>query len=231
MAVLRSGKNTIIKRKATTVNKIHPKYKFKECSIKLNRLSQSEIQSHLQPSSLSSSSKYNLRQKKVQKNAPIPCTSIQVNVNERQVAVVPKSNVIWRDLLKQTYDFRPTDIVLAKMANFRPWPARINSIYKVGNVLKCYVLFYGTHQIGSVLKSQCVKFDACDLFLLNTIDEIKTKYNCNLDYEKLSDTEDMGRALAIQKLTQVQKFLLAIRDAERLRHIPLNLSMLQSVSI
>lgn len=226
MAVLRSGKNTIIKKKEIKIQKINRKYKLKEFEIKLVRLRQCEIQKYLQSSS---SSKYNLRQRTIRTNTPELNTQVQINAKERQVANIQKSNVIWRNLIKQTYELRPTDIVIAKMGSFRPWPARINSIYKVGNVLKCYVLFYGTHQIGSVPKHQCVKICSCDLLLFHTIDEIKKKYNWELDYEKLSNTEDVERALVLQKLTQVQKYLLAVRDVERLRQIPFDLSMLQSV--
>lgn len=73
MVVLRSGKITMIKNKRSQIKQ---KYKLKECSIRIKILSQSEIQNYLQPfsslSSLSSSStsKYNLRQRKVEKKLP-----------------------------------------------------------------------------------------------------------------------------------------------------------------
>lgn len=228
MAVLRSGK--IIKaKKQTKINRQHRKYKLKDFSINLYRLNSDEIQKYLHPPA----KKYFLRSKKTEPKENIANTSCNKNIGKekKQVATISAVNVIWKELTNQSNDLQRNYIVLAKMGNFRPWPARINSIYVVGNVIKCYVLFYGTLQIGSVLKSQCVRVSECDSFLLHTIKDIKRKYNWDLDYETLAKTDDLERTIAIQKLTLVQKFLLAVRDIENLQQIPYELSMLQLVSV
>lgn len=230
MAVLRSGKNTVIKKnnlkpkksRRGKLTELH-KYKITECTIKLERLTKVEINKYL---SNSLASQYSLRQRNVSKTIPnIPKLS---NVDEKRLVKVSQSNLIWRELSSlNSCVFHPTEIVLAKMDSFRPWPARINSVFKVGNVVKCYVMFYGTLQIGSVLKSQCVRINECDLYLFHAVQEIKNKFKWNLDYESLSKTDDVERAIALQKLTQVQKFLLALREIELIRKIPLKQSMVQ----
>lgn len=128
----------------------------------------------------------------------------------KKLAIVPKANRIWEKLTAQQYLLGPGVTVLAKMNSFGPWPARVNTIYKVGDVLKCYVLFYGTFQIGSVLKNQCVNIRDCDSYLLHAVDQIKQTYKWELNYDKIAESVDNERSKQITKLTQVQKFLLAI---------------------
>lgn len=226
MAVLRSGKNTVFKKNEPKVKRnkstLKQSYKLREFSIKLKRISDTELQKYMQPKA----TRYHLRHRTADKNSSSK-SIIQSNPNNKTVAVVSTSNVIWRDLINGSHVFRPTDIVLAKMGNFRPWPARINSVYKVGNVVKCYVLFYGTLQIGSVLQNHCVRVSECDLYIFHAVDEIKKKYNWRLDFELLSKTDGTERAIALLKLTQVQKFLLALRDIENLRQVPYELSIVR----
>lgn len=92
--------------------------------------------------------------------------------------------------------------------------------------MQCF--FYGTMQIGSVLKSQCAKISDCDVFLFHTINDIKKKNRWDLDYESLTKTSDLERASALVNLTQVQKFLLALRDVECLQKIPYNHSIIKT---
>lgn len=80
--------------------------------------------------------------------------------------------------------------------------------------------FCGTFQIGSVLKSQCVKISDCKEYLLHAVKEIKQKYKWELDYEYMSKADDVERAVGLAKLTQVQKFFLAIRDIEKEKKVP-----------
>lgn len=224
MAVLRSGKKTKcadVLKKTTRKKSIKHNFKLKDLTVKIKRLSPSEIESLLG----TPTKKYNLRAKKshvIQRNVN------KVVVNSKQMVRVSTSNTIWCTLTTRINEpLYPTEIVLAKMNKYRPWPARINSIYKVGNVVKCYVLFFGTMQIGSVLKSECIKISECDQYLFHAIEEIKAKYNWNLNYEVLSKSKDVERAIVLVKLTQVQKFLLAVRDMECLKKIPYNLSMVR----
>lgn len=92
-------------------------------------------------------------------------------------------------------------------------------------------MFYGTFQIGSVCKNQCVSIDDCQQYLFYAVQEIKNKYKWQIDYEKLAETNDLERAKALLKLTQTQKFMLALRDIERLHEVPYDLSVTRSESI
>lgn len=65
---------------------------------------------------------------------------------------------------------------------------------------------------------------------MEAIKEIKLKFKWSLDYENLSDTQDILRTVALIKLTQVQRFLLAVRDMERMQGIPYELSMVKDNS-
>lgn len=146
-------------------------------------------------------------------------------VIEKRVANVCISNRIWSDLISREYNLAPGVLVLAKMNGFRPWPARVNTVYKVGNDIKCFVLFYGTFQIGSVAKSQCVCIHDCALYLSHAVIEIKNKYKWKLNYDEIAKIDENNRAKTIVKLIQVQTFLLAIRDIEVLRKIPIEASI------
>lgn len=114
------------------------------------------------------------------------------------------------------------------MNTYRPWPARINTMYKVGDSYKCYVLFFGTSQIGSVLMSQCVSFSNCSSYLSLELKQLKGKYKWNLDYDYIAASSDDDRDRKVNKLTQVQKFFLALREVERIYNIPDSRSMLKS---
>lgn len=229
MVVLRNGKKCGDGANKKSVQK-RKNVKFavhvcRDITIKLNRLSKSEIELHTKPKAVN---KYNLRLR-TEKPHTEHKTSVRGSTSNKIVAV-STANVIWNELVScnEKKAIYPSEIVLARMNTFRPWPARVNSIYKLGNVTKCYVLFFGTMQIGSVLKSQCVKLSECDQFLFHTVREIKAKFRWNLDYESLSKTDDIERAVSIQKLTQVQKLFLALRDIERLRCVPYSISMVRS---
>lgn len=179
MAVLRSGKVTKSRAKIKkSRNGIIQKSNLKECSIKVQKLSQHEINSFLQPK------KYNLRdraEKITVQSTSQPVEKGLQSVHTTSLKKVATSQVIWHQLTNRQYEFHPTEIVLAKMNKYRPWPAKINSVYKVKNVIKCCVLFFGTFQLGSVLKSDCVKIGDCDFYLLHAVREIKEKYNWNLN--------------------------------------------------
>lgn len=227
MAKLRSGKNT----HSDKIDRKKPKqcFKLKDLSIRLKKLSESEIESLLNPPK-----KYSLRNRRVEIKKPIVKRKIEESTTKTKQIATITSSVIWKNLTSSSntlLPLHPTDIVLAKMGTFRPWPARVNSTYRVGNVVKCYVLFYGTMQIGSVLRSECVKVCDCNLYLSTAINEIKSKFKWSLDYDYLSATQDIQRSIAIIKLTQVQKFFLAVRDMERLCGVPNDVSMIKEPNI
>lgn len=140
MAVLRNGKNTRIanqknERRSKTKD-LFKKYKLKECVVQLSRLNTHQI---------NSGRRYNLRSQSNSQSKPSDNKIITIK-SKKQVAVVSNVNIIWNGLISRQYVMCPGVIVLAKMSNYKPWPARINTIYKVGDVLKCFVLFYGTFQ-------------------------------------------------------------------------------------
>lgn len=223
MAKLRSGKNTKCnanKQSEQNKQKLKQSFKSKEFSIKLKKLRKSEIDSLLNPPK-----RYSLSTGRTRNTANTKEKTMQSDRKTETISCIT-SNVIWKNITNGSGALSPLDLVLAKMGASRPWPARINSVYRVGNVLKCYVLFFGTMQIGSVPRSQCVKVSDCDVYLINAIREIKSKFKWSLDYEKMSETQDIQRTIAIIKLTQVQKFLLALRDMERLQGVPYSLSIL-----
>lgn len=139
MAVLRNGKiSKITEQKKRSVNKRNKmKFEQKSLTIKLKRLSPNDINLLLNPPKLS---KYNLRSHN-QASKLIVENSV-ISVNEKQLATISKSNLIWNQIINRSNeDFHPTQLILAKMSHFRPWPARINSVFKVGNVEKCNVFF------------------------------------------------------------------------------------------
>lgn len=224
MAKLRSGKNTKFyanKQSEQNKNKLKPSFKPKEFSVKLKKLSKSEIDCLLNPHK-----RYSLGNGRIQNTANEQNKTVQLNTKTKTISCIT-ANVIWKNIANGSEALYPLDLVLAKMGSSRPWPARINSIYRVGNVLKCYVLFFGTMQIGSVPRSQCVRVSDCHTYLINAIREIKSKFKWYLDYEKISATQDIQRTISIIKLTQVQQFLLALRDMERLQGVPYDLSMVK----
>lgn len=156
MVTLRGGKVTKGVKKNFAKSKakqMYLQYGIKECVVKINRLNVKHLEN------LRISKRYNLRTRKNTANSPPKV----VNPVVKQRAIVSDTSPIWKELTAQQNVFSPGDTVLAKMNTFRPWPARVNTVYKVGEVLKCFVLYYGTFQIGSVLKSQCVRINDCDL--------------------------------------------------------------------
>lgn len=216
MAILRSGKITNPTASRKKVRKPKKNLKLKPCFVRIERLNVDQINLL----SGGNRNKYSLRTRIVR----------QATIIVPKQKKISESNQIWKNLIEREYVLGPGCMVLAKMNNYRPWPARINSIYKVGDVTKCYVYFYGTFQIGSVLKMQCVPISECHLFFIHAIGEIKTKYKWKLNYEEMAKTNDMERSVALTKITQVQKFLLAIRDVEIIHEVPFESSVIQNDS-
>lgn len=212
MAVLRSGKVTNFEKR--NEKKSINKFKKPNIVIKIHRLTKSEIEKEIKKSVASGS----------KQKAKFVKNTLKV-ANKKKLST---PNEIWNNLINHEYILGPGIFVLAKMNEYRPWPARINSIYKVGDAVKCYVSFYGTFQIGSVLRNQCVPFHVAYDFLFESVKEIKSKFKWELDYERISQTQDEERAKALVKLTQAQKFLVSVRDMERIQKIPYEISLTRS---
>lgn len=129
MAILRSGKHTRIVQKTITkskTKKLFKKYAIKDCFINLERINSDQ---NVKPKKRI---RYNLRSNKNVDETPLAI----VPVKEKKLVIVCESNRIWNELICREYLLAPGVIVLAKMNKFRPWPARINTIYRVGDVLK-----------------------------------------------------------------------------------------------
>lgn len=204
------------RRNQKTIHNHNP-HKLKSCFVKIKKLSSNEI-SALLKNACDSISK--------NQNSSVLSSKETIINSKKTSALAFTSSVIWNSLTTKHFNLTPGVIVFAKLKSYRPWPARINSIYKVGNEIKCYVSFYGTSEIGSVLKNHCVDFNDCVDYLFHTVRELKAKYKWKADYEKISKIDDyIERAKAISGLTQVQKFFVAIRDVERLKKVPYNLSL------
>lgn len=236
MAVLRNGKITNInknpivkKRNAKNAKTKHllKQHGIKHCVVKINRINMNQIDAC--PSNVSRARDVRSKNTSTKHDACNSNLIVNTKVNKKEIAIVSQSNAIWNQLISQQYTLGPGVIVLAKMNSYKPWPARINSVYKMGDIYKCYVLFFGTFQIGSVLRSSCVPVGNCDLYLLHAVRDIKKRYKWDIDYDKIAKTDDdTERAVALLKLTQNQKFLLAIRDIEHLNNIPYERSIIQS---
>lgn len=128
MAKLRNGKNTNCEKiKKPKQEQI---FKLKEFSIKLKKMTTSEIISLMNPPKkrlIRNRQKANIGTEIIEeKSPPLTGTNTVSNVT---------ASVIWKNITNRSEILYPTEIVLAKMTSFRPWPARINSVYRVGNVL------------------------------------------------------------------------------------------------
>lgn len=196
---------------AVEINKVIKVKKFK---IIIHRLTNEEIANL----STLKFSRYELRNRNVLPKCDLK--TVKPKNENRKVTIISQSNKIWSDLTKLEYNLMPGVHVLAKMSCFQPWPARINSVYIVNNEIKCYVLFYGTDQIGSVLKKNCVPFNECGQYTLSVLKDIKRKNKWQLDYQQITQLNDHDKPKAIAKLTRVQQFLLSLRELEILCHIP-----------
>lgn len=224
MAVLRSGKitkhvNKSIKK--SKLKKIFLEFGIKDCVVKIDRMNNSKSQK------MKICQRYALRSHKNIDSTSLPL----VTMNEKKISIASKSNIIWKELTTREYVLFPGAIVLAKMNKFRPWPARVNTIYRVGNALKCFVLFYGTLQIGSVLTKECVSISDCDSYLLHVVNELKAKYKWKIDYDEISESNENDRIQKVVKLTQTQKKFLALRDiqvlVEKLHKVPYEKSVIR----
>lgn len=145
-------------------------------------------------------------------------------VNEiRTVCTVKNANKLWKDLTDLDQRVHINDIVLAKMATFKPWPAKIINIYsKLNNMRAAWVEFLGTFQVGEVNVSQCVPISMCSE-LLRSYCQGKQK-----SFEILQRI-DIDRNEFLKKLTKQQIYLQAIRDAEVSIELPFELSFLKTV--
>lgn len=219
MAVLRSGKITRSNKRTITkskAKKMFLQFGIKDCVVKIDRLTGDQTQK------MKKCQRYALRSRKNIDSTP-PLTLIPVI--EKKISILSKTSIIWNELTNREYVLLPGAIVLAKMNKFRPWPARINTIYRVGGTLKCFVLFYGTFQIGSVLTKEC------DSYLLHAVNEIKAKYKWKINYDEIAESSEDERIQKVVKLTQIQRFFLALRDIEKLHGIPYERSMIRGDTI
>lgn len=133
------------------------------------------------------------------------------------------SQKIWSQLIAGGSKVHINDIVCARMLGFKPWPARVVNIYpKSKGIEAAWVEFFGTFQIGEVLRSNCIPFDSCRDLLLSYC-KGKQKGFVPLN------TLDENREIFISKLTKKQQFIQAIRDAEIYVKFPIEFSILNKI--
>lgn len=81
-----------------------------------------------------------------------------------------------------------------------------------------------------MLKKDCVPIGDCNLYLSRVVKDIQSKNNWRKDYDKISESTDIERAYELLKFIQIQKFLLAVRDVEKLKNIPYEQSMTNNLN-
>lgn len=241
MAVLRNGKltniqsNTVVKKRRNAknpkLNDLLKQHRIKHCVVEINKINVNQliVRSH----EVTQFNDYCLNSLRPRINRDA-CLTVNKTIEKRnaskakQIATKSYKNIIWNGISNREYTLGSGVIVFAKMNSYKPWPARINTLYKMTEINKCYVSFFGNFQIGSVLRSSCVPIGECDHYLLHAVREIKSRYKWNVDYDKIVNSDDRERARALLKLTQNQKFTLALRDIEHLNNIPYGQSVIQS---
>lgn len=65
--------------------------------------------------------------------------------------------------------------------------------------------------------------------MLHAINEIKQRYKFEKNYDHIATKNENDRANDVIKLTQVQKFLLAVRDVEIIYGVSIEKSMTNNV--
>lgn len=165
----------------------------------------------------------NLRTRDERKKSE-PSQSLERVKSKTMSEYVPRnSEKIWRQLIANEIEVNINDIVCARMMGFKPWPARVVNVYKKSKGLQAaWVEFFGTFQVGEVLRSNCVPFLLCNSLLMSYCSGEQKRFTLlnNLD----DDREDF-----MKNLTKKQQFIQAIRDAEVFVKLPVELSILNDI--
>lgn len=157
------------------------------CSVRLTRLSQSEITIMLHGITENykfEPKKYDLRKRSAPREAvPVKTTNnVKTLVAASQMAFyTAKAIRIWDDLKKKygknQISLQDEQIVCARMAGHRPWPSKVLKTQKNG--VKLY--FYGTHEPGIVKRSEIVPYEFCH----DVIEQYLKAPTCNVNTRTL----------------------------------------------
>lgn len=151
------------------------------CCVKLDRLTPEQINDLTQ-----GKKKYALRKRPSiisVDTIPKPKKPLGQIVALSQAALyTSKASRIWdhlkKDVAKKTLKLDVDQIVCARMAGHRPWPAKIESFGKSGVNL----LFFGTHNRGPVKKAEVIPYEMCkemlEQFLKVPLHDLPNKTQC-----------------------------------------------------
>lgn len=152
-----------IKKNTLTIGKTV----LKDCFIRLERIDSNVVIKNktIAKNAESDVNGYNLRKKNLpvqlpaQKKQNPPKSLSQIVAKHQSVLHTSKAIRIW-DELKQRHlnaSLLVDQIVCARMAGHRPWPAKVLKFQKNGTQL----FFYGTNEIGIVKKAEIVSYRYC----------------------------------------------------------------------
>lgn len=180
----RMGQSNLFKAKSTVTKLISERKKnmlcqtlpvMKECRVRLTRIDLSKINlicptekgidKSKENAHVELSKSYDLRKRTQKATVEIQIKkskSVQQLVACSQAALyTSRAARLWELLKKENphrnHPIKIDDIVCARMAGHRPWPAQITSFPRNGVQLK----FFGTHDIGCVKKLEIIPYKFC----------------------------------------------------------------------
>lgn len=185
---------------ANKKNKMKPTINFRQCTVKLDRLSQKEIEEmailSIEKIPLKSpvKRKHNLRNKPTPSIVPTETKKRAKNVVARNTQCPSK---LWNNLKSSRRNIVPAinSIVLAKMKTYSPWPSKLVGVRK-SNAL---VYFFGTNNHGEVKLDEIVEF---------------------------AEAPQLIKVLCSKKIKDYRK---AVREAEIFMNVPSEKSILNEV--
>lgn len=141
-------------------------HEFKNCKVRLTRLSQNEITMMLH--GITQNNECEPKKYELRKRAPVEATIMKTTSSLNQLVAASqmalytsKAIRIWEVLKKQheksQINLQVGQIVCARMAGHRPWPSKVVSQQKNGVKLS----FFGTHDVGIVKRSQIIPYEFC----------------------------------------------------------------------
>lgn len=144
--------------------------------------------------------------------APISKTPVQKQL--KPITPLQTANILWQKMIGTQPSIKIGMIVLAKMTNFWPWPARIVGFSKK----KAHVKFFGDLKEGVVDKKLCVPFFDCDAIVYHHVQSISIKQREEYKSKLFDSVDPSLRVHTIIPLKHL--YLQAIRDVEIVLDIP-----------
>lgn len=157
MVVTRSMVQRKVPVKKSTIqtkkkNQKQQKITLRECVIRLDRLTESEI-ANLTGKPIVKLCRYDLRQRG--KPAPEKPPKLLKKPSTAIAKTTPQLvSVLWNDLKKVPVIPPVNSVILAKMKSYSPWPSKLVAMQGE----KCFVYFFGTNQHGHVTATEIALF-------------------------------------------------------------------------